>query len=469
MTMRQQIGFRPDRMSWRPALWVLDRILASLIRRGTLQVRLPDRSCRRYGAGQPEIAITIRDWQTLRRITFNPDLAVGDAYMDGTLTVEKGGVYGLLALCLSNAGASSGYRLRAVRGWGRRLVRLLLMRNPVGTAQRNVAHHYDLSDALYDLFLDSERQYSCAYFTTPQESLEVAQARKMRHIAAKLALAPGQKVLDIGSGWGGLALYLARVAEVDVTGVTLSVQQQYYAAASAAHERLDGRARFLLRDYRQEEGAYDRIVSVGMFEHVGAGHYGEYFRKLASLLKEDGVALVHTIADSAGPGAPHPWIRKYIFPGGYIPALSEIAPAIERAGLVLTDVEVLRLHYAETLRNWRESFLARQDEALGLYDERFCRMWEFYLASCEASFRYSGLVVFQLQLARRIDSLPLARDYMAAAEAALEEAQKPGGREERAPVTDRTSMQGLGIPKDPEPVGVEAAQECIITSMMPRR
>ncbi|MBI1220839.1 MAG: methyltransferase domain-containing protein [Rhodobacteraceae bacterium] len=439
MTLSQQIEFGPRRRGPRLSLWVLDKALGSFIQRGTLQLRLPDGTRRRYGTGAPEIAIAIRDDRTLRRIAFNPDLAVGEAYMDGTLTIEKGGLYGFLALCLSNAGTGAGCGLRAARGWVRRFVRPMLMHNPVGKAQRNVAHHYDLSDAFYELFLDPERQYSCAYFTSPQDSLEAAQERKMRHIAAKLALAPGQKVLDIGSGWGGLGLYLARAARVEATGVTLSVEQQRYASDRAAREGLAERARFQLRDYRHEPGRYDRIVSVGMFEHVGGRHYGEYFRKLASLLTEDGVALVHTIADSTGPGAPHPWIRKYIFPGGYIPALSEIAPAIERAGLVLTDIEVLRLHYAETLRIWRERFLARQAEAVALYDERFCRMWEFYLACCEAAFRHSGLVVFQLQLTRRVDSLPLSRDYMAAAEAAFSGTQERG-------VGSGTTAQVAAIP-----------------------
>ncbi len=399
--------------------WLLERALGTFIRRGTLQLRLPDGTSRRFGRGDPEIAITIRTWQSLRRIALNPDLAVGEAWMDGTLTVERGDIYGLLDLCLSNAGAVSGLGLRRLRQRLRRLVRPLLMHNTLGAARRNVAHHYDLSDDLYALFLDPERQYSCAYYATPDDSLEEAQARKMRHIAAKLRLARGQRLLDIGSGWGGLGLYLAREAGVDVTGLTLSVEQQRHAQARAAREGLSDNARFVLRDYRQESATYDRIVSVGMFEHVGAGHYREYFAKVAALLKQDGVAMIHTIGSVTGPGAPHPWIRKYIFPGGYIPSLSEIVPAIEQSGLVLTDVEVLRLHYAETLKAWRARFMARREEVAALYDERFCRMWEFYLAVCEAGFRHNGLVVFQLQLAHRVDALPLTRNYIGAAELAL--------------------------------------------------
>lgn len=401
------------------ALWVLDRALRGIFREGTLTLRLPDGALRRYGKGQPYSAIAIQDWPTLRRIALNPDLALGEAWMDGTLTVESGDIYGFLALCLSNIGHGPGPWPRRVHQRLRMAVRRLLMRNPVGRARENVAHHYDLGDDLYDLFLDPERQYSCAYFETPGDSLEDAQARKMRHIAAKLRLAPGQKVLDIGSGWGGLGMYIARASGAQVTGVTLSVDQQRYAADRAARDGLDGRARFELRDYRQEAGRYDRVVSVGMFEHVGAGHFDEYFAKLATLLKDDGVALVHTIGQVGEPSAPHPWIAKYIFPGGYIPSLSEIAPAIERAGLIVTDLEVLRLHYAETLKIWRARFMARRDEAVALYDERFCRMWEFYLAACEAGFRWNGLVVFQIQLARQLDALPMTRGYIDKDETAL--------------------------------------------------
>lgn len=398
------------------ALWILDRALRTTIRKGRLEVRLPAGETRCYGQGTPESAIAIRDWATLRRIAFNPDIALGEAWMDGLMTVEKGDIYSFLALCLSNIGHEPGPWLRRVHQRLRMMGRRFLMHNPVGRAQENVAHHYDLCDELYDLFLDPERQYSCAYFETLQDSLETAQRQKMQRIAAKLRLAKGHRVLDIGSGWGGLGLYLARSTETEVTGVTLSVEQQKYATARALREGLGDRARFELRDYRHETGPYDRIVSVGMFEHVGANHYREYFDKVASLLTDDGVALVHTIGSVTEPAAPHPWLCKYIFPGGYVPSLSEIAPAIERAGLIVTDLEVLRLHYAETLKVWRERFLARRTEAAALYDERFCRMWEFYLAACEAGFRFSGLVVFQIQLAHQIDALPLTRGYVEAKE-----------------------------------------------------
>lgn len=401
------------------ALWLLDGALRRLIRSGTLRVRLPDDAVRAYGSGAPTIAIAIRDWPTLRRIALNPDLAVGEAWTDGTLTIEDGDLYAFLALCLTNFEHAPVHWLWRANNRLRMVFRRLVMHNPVGRARRNVAHHYDLGDGLYDLFLDPERQYSCAYFQTPEDSLEVAQGRKMRHIAAKLVLAPGHKVLDIGSGWGGLGMYLARASGAEVTGVTLSVDQQAFAAARAAREGLDGRVRFDLRDYRHQGGRYDRIVSVGMFEHVGVGHYDEYFAKIAALLKDDGVALVHTIGSTHEPRAPDPWISKYIFPGGYVPSLSEIVPAVERAGLIVTDLEVLRLHYAETLKAWRQRFQARRDEAAALYDERFCRMWEFYLSACEAGFRHNGLVVFQIQLARRLDALPVTRGYIETAERAL--------------------------------------------------
>jgi len=409
---------RPGRRAWFSEA-VLKAALSRIIREGTLSLRLPDGRSMRFGSGDPVVAAAVQDWKTLRRLALNPDMALGEAYMDGTLIVTEGDIYDFLALCLSNIGHGSGNWLRRMQQRLRKLGRRFTMYNPVGRAQKNVAHHYDLSDDLYELFLDADRQYSCALYETPQDSLEEAQARKMRHIAAKLRLDNGQKVLDIGSGWGGLAQSLVRAAGADVTGVTLSVEQQRYAEASAQRNGLSDRARFLLKDYRHETGRYDRIVSVGMFEHVGARHYHEYFAKLSELLKDDGVALVHTIGSVCEPAAPHPWIRKYIFPGGYIPSLSEIAPEIEKSGLIVTDLEVLRLHYAETLKAWRERFMANRDKAVAIYDERFCRMWEFYLAACEAGFRYGGLVVFQIQLAKNVTSLPITRDYIASDESRL--------------------------------------------------
>jgi cyclopropane-fatty-acyl-phospholipid synthase len=292
-------------------------------------------------------------------------------------------------------------------------VRALSQFNPAGRARKNVAHHYDLSGKLYDLFLDSDRQYSCAYFAEPKISLEAAQLAKKRHIAAKLNLErPGLKVLDVGSGWGGLALDLARDSKADVLGITLSTEQLTMANTRAQSAGLSERCRFELKDYRAVKGEFDRIVSVGMFEHVGVNYYDAFFAKIAELLKPDGAALLHTIGRTDTPGATNPWIAKYIFPGGYTPSLSEVTAAIERHGLYITDVEVLRLHYAETLKEWRLRFWRNRAKAATLYDERFCRMWEFYLAGAEMAFRYDHLVVFQIQLAKQVDALPVTRDYM---------------------------------------------------------
>ena len=332
--------------------------------------------------------------------------------MDGTLTVEDGEIYDFLALSLSNMGWGNGHWLQDLLIKAQLLVRRLQQYNPAPVAKRNVAHHYDLSGALYDLFLDNDRQYSCAYFMAPDDSLERAQEQKKRHIAAKLLLKPGNRVLDIGSGWGGLALYLADTGGVEVDGITLSEEQLDVARRRATEADLAERARFHLRDYREIDGSYDRIVSVGMFEHVGVTHYSAFFAKLRELLKDDGVALLHTIGRAEGPGTTNRWLTKYIFPGGYNPALSEVMAAIEHAGLYVTDIEVLRLHYAETLKEWRRRFAVNRDRAAELYDERFCRMWEFYLAACEAVFRYAGHVVFQIQIAKQPDAVPITRDYI---------------------------------------------------------
>ncbi len=413
---------RVDRSETRPpagrggrldaGMFLLGSMLRPIIRKGTLTVVSHNGQRYNFGAGEPSVTVRITKPAMVRRLFLNPDLALGEAYMDGALQVEDGTIYDLLDLCLANLGWDRGNWIQRTRAFGRRLVRRFGQHNSVPIARANVAHHYDLSDTLYELFLDADRQYSCAYFTSPNVTLEYAQEQKKRHIAAKLLLRPGQRVLDIGSGWGGLARYLARVANVDVTGLTLSTEQHRYARQRAIEMGLSERAQFFLRDYRNENARYDRIVSVGMFEHVGVGHYREYFEAVRDLLVEDGVALIHTIGRADGPGAANPWIDKYIFPGGYTPALSEIVPVIERAGLHITDIEVLRLHYAETLKAWRQRFMANRAEIATIYDERFCRMWEFYLAASEAAFRHGGLVVFQIQLSKRIDSVPLTRDYV---------------------------------------------------------
>jgi cyclopropane-fatty-acyl-phospholipid synthase len=312
----------------------------------------------------------------------------------------------------------------------RMLGRRLHQFNPVGRASRNIRHHYDLSAGFYRLFLDEDMQYSCAYFPHPDASLEEAQLAKKRHIAAKLAMRPGLRVLDIGSGWGGMGLYLARDFEATVTGVTLSRDQHEVSCARAREAGLAERAVFELRDYRSLGDRFDRIVSVGMFEHVGVSHYREFFETCGRLLDDDGVMLLHSIGRSGVPGATNPFIRKHIFPGGYMPSLSEVLPVIERSGLVVTDIEILRLHYAETLKHWRARFHASWDEAAERFDERFCRMWDFYLAGSEAAFRWQDLMVFQIQIAKTNHTLPITRDYMARKEAALAGAGPAGGQAE---------------------------------------
>jgi cyclopropane-fatty-acyl-phospholipid synthase len=341
--------------------------------------------------------------------------------MDGLLTVEEGGIETMLEILMASSNAAPLPRWMGFVRVLRKLRRRLAQYNPAARSRKNVAHHYDLSGALYDLFLDKDRQYSCAYFYDPSDTLEDAQIQKKRHIAAKLNLdRPGLKVLDIGSGWGGLAIDIARDTGADVTGITLSTEQLGVARGRAAAAGLSNTCRFELQDYRNAKGPFDRIVSVGMFEHVGVGYYQRFFEKVRDLLADDGVALLHTIGRADGPGATNPWINKYIFPGGYSPALSEILPAIERAGLAVTDVEILRFHYAETLKNWRERFVKNWDKAKALYDERFCRMWEFYLAGAEMAFRVDGHVNFQIQMTKRLEALPLTRDYMYEAEHSIE-------------------------------------------------
>jgi len=361
---------------------------------------------------KPALTIRLHDRKTERALLLNPQLAFGEAYMDGRLTVEGGGIADALELITRNLGRGFGgghwERINKLR----MLAKRWMQNNTLSNARKNVAHHYDLEGGLYDLFLDSDKQYSCAFYETPADSLDTAQANKRRRITAKLDLKQGQRVLDIGCGWGGLGLHIAESEKVDVTGVTLSEEQLKIAQDRAKRQGLADRVRFRLEDYRNTKGPFERIVSVGMFEHVGVAHYDEYFRRLAQLLTEDGVALIHSIGRGDGPGVTNPWIAKYIFPGGYTPALSEVLPAIERSGLIVTDIEILRLHYAHTLAEWRRRFLANRERAARLHDERFCRMWEFYLAGAEMAFRNQSQMVFQIQLAKRVDALPLTRDYM---------------------------------------------------------
>jgi cyclopropane-fatty-acyl-phospholipid synthase len=398
---------------------LLDRTVGTIIRHGTLHVTLPDG--RRITAGDGTgrtIAIRLTDPDLPRRILLNPDLAVGEGYMDGTLLIEDDDLRGFMALAMRNLGATPGIDHVPGLWWqrplalSRRAARRWHQWNPAPRARANVAHHYDLSGALYDLFLDADKQYSCAYFTDTAMTLEEAQRAKKRHIAGKLLIEPGMRVLDIGCGWGGMALTLARDHGARVTGVTLSEEQHKIATRRAREAGLEDRVEFRLTDYRDVTERFDRVVSVGMFEHVGVPHYGEYFAAVSDRLAEDGIALVHTIGRMRPPGVTSPWIEKYIFPGGYIPALSEMVAPVERQQLYVTDIEIWRLHYAETLRHWHDRFMANIDKARALYDDRFCRMWRYYLVASEMTFRHNWQCVFQVQLAHRQEAVPLTRDYL---------------------------------------------------------
>lgn len=407
---------------------LLDIFLRRFIRDGSLEVIGASGVRRIFGNGaEPSASIRFSDRAAERQLLLNPPLAFGELYMDGRLIVDRGTMYDVCLIAMRSLALQPETLLQKMQARTRKGFRRVNQRNSKDRAKRNVAHHYDLDRRLYDLFLDADRQYSCAYFERPEQTIEEAQLAKKRHLAAKLLIEPGQRVLDIGSGWGGLALYLAEKCGAAVTGVTLSDEQLGIARERAVQQGLTDVVDFRLQDYRAVQGPFDRIVSVGMFEHVGIGYYDTFFAKAAELLADDGIMLLHSIGSIDGPGVTNPWMAKYIFPGGYAPALSEVLPAIERAGLVVTDIEVLRLHYAQTLKAWRERFVARRAEAEAIYDERFCRMWEFYLSGCEAAFRHGGLMVFQIQLAKRIDAVPLTRDYICHREAALrsQESQQP--------------------------------------------
>lgn len=398
---------------------LLKLMLRRVFRRGSLTV-VTGNTRTVFGDGSgTEIAIRLTDRQAEWALVFDPELKLGELYMEDRLRMEKGSIYDLLETAMMNL-RNQPYPLGArILGRLRIWVRRLQQMNRGARSTRNVAHHYDLDGGLYELFLDSDRQYSCAYFEHADQSLEEAQLAKKRHIAAKLAVEPGHRVLDIGCGWGGLGLYLADVAGADVVGITLSQEQFKIAQKRALDRGLQKRVEFRIEDYRHTQGRFDRIVSVGMFEHVGVGYFDTYFEHAARLLDENGVMLLHTIGRTTGPGATNPWIAKYIFPGGYTPALEEIVPSIERAHLMVTDVEVLRLHYAETLKAWRERFMANRARVEEIYDERFVRMWEFYLAGCEASFRTGDNVVYQIQLSKKVDTLPVTRGYIAEREQLL--------------------------------------------------
>lgn len=393
-------------------------LMADIVRSGNLILEDPDEQ--RYQLGDAtgvRVHVRITRWDTIFQLVMNPDLAFGEGFMNGDIQMVEGSIYDLLAVVFQNLKSEEAPGLsRFSRGLFRMLLRFSSY-NSIGKSKQNVAHHYDLDGRLYNLFLDSDQQYSCAYFETPESTLEEAQLAKKRHLVAKLNVQPGQSVLDIGSGWGGLGLYLARHAQAHVKGITLSEEQLAVSRARAECEGLRTHVHFELQDYRLLNERFDRIVSVGMFEHVGRKSYQEFFAKVRDLLADDGVAVLHYIGRTVPPSETNEWILKYIFPGGYLPSLSEVLPEVERQGLMVTDIEVLRLHYAETLRLWRERFMANREQAVEMYDERFARMWEFYLASSESAFRFQGLAIHQIQMVRDQNVLPLTRDYIQAAEA----------------------------------------------------
>jgi len=385
-----------------------------LVKAGDLTVVDAQGKVHHFGvAGQlPKSVVKLHDPALHYKLCFYPELYLGEAYMDGTLTLEEGDLRDFLTILAKNFAVSKPTVFEKIAEKLTPITQKILQYNPIGVAQKNVAPHYNLSDKLYELFLDKDMHYSCAYYTNEHNSLEQAQQDKLKHIASKLRPEPGMKVLDIGSGWGGLAMYLARNCGADVTGVSLSSEQVTKATQRVHENGLQDRVRFHLKDYREMTGTFDRIVSVGMMEHIGVGFYKEYFDKIKSLLKPDGVALIHCIGRLDGQGNTNPWLRKYIFPGGYAPALSEVTKVVEKTDLLMTDIEILRLYYAYTLRDWMTRFHAQWSTIAGIYDERFCRMFEFYLISCEMDFRYLSTMVFQIQITKDVNAVPITRDYM---------------------------------------------------------
>lgn len=409
---------------------LFSKLVRAFVRRGSLTVT--QETGRRITAGDgtgPAVEVRLLGRGASRLLALDPELHLGELYADGRLILERGTLTELFQLLLRDSRGDRRLLRHPLRRALRGAAQALAPAIGATRARRNVRHHYDLSSAFYDLFLDRERQYSCAYFEHPGQSLDEAQRAKQRHIAAKLLIGPGDHVLDIGSGWGGLGFYLAEIAgAASVTGITLSTEQLDHARREAERRGLAGRVSFEMQDYRAACGRYDRIVSVGMFEHVGSKSYEAFFAALSRLLAPGGVALLHTIGLTCQPGYTNPWIRRHIFPGGHLPSLSEIMPAVERSGLGVTDIEILRLHYADTLAHWGRRFAERREEAARLYDERLCRIWEFYLAGAEACFRWEDLAVFQIQLSRDKDAVPLRRGY-------IEERERELARRERALAT----------------------------------
>ena len=377
---------------------------------------LIDANSKSYLIGKPKkenpIRFKILDKTLHWKLLINPDLYLGEGYTDGSIVIENGTLTEFLDIAIKNIGRDSANSITNALDKFRRIYRYITNFNLIGKSKQNVAHHYDISNKFYDLFLDEKRQYSCAYFKNEDDTLEVAQNNKIDHIIKKLNLKPNHKVLDVGCGWGTLALDIAKKTQCEVVGITLSKNQLEYAQQKAREMNLENQVEFRLEDYRQLSEKFDRVVSVGMFEHVGRKFYSKYFNKVFDFLNEDGVALIHTIGSINPPRGPQPWITKYIFPGGYTPSLSEVSLPIEKSGLIISDLEVLRAHYAHTIRNWKDRFMSKKEQVLEMFDEKFFRMWEFYLVGCEMSFKWSDQVVFQFQLTRKLKATPITRDYI---------------------------------------------------------
>ena len=405
---------------------LLNYVIKSLIHKGDLTVTDWNGKTIRYGDGTtPKSHVKFNSASAALKVALDPDLHLGEVVTDGELTMEQGSIRDFVLLLMQNVGVGqTNHPLHRVAYRARLLLRRIYQHNPVGKAEKNITHHYDINGEIYDLFLDKDRQYSCAYYEDENATLEEAQLAKKRHIAAKLGIKPGMKVLDIGSGWGGMGLYLAQYCGADVTGVTLSHEQHELSNKRAAELGLGNQVRFLLQDYRALNEQFDRIVSVGMFEHVGVGHYAEFFKKISALLKPDGAMLLHSINRADGPGITGAWIQKYIFPGGYVPSLSEVIPHMERAKLYIADIEILRMHYARTLKEWGRRFTANHARAKEIYDERFCRMWDFYLAGSEGSFLYAEMNNFQIQFSQNQHALPYTRGYIEAEENRLRQLEQ---------------------------------------------
>ena len=396
-------------------MWIkiLSYLIGPLIKVGHLEIELPGAEVLTFGnPSDKKVRVTIKDRRTLRGLVLNPDLALGEAYMDNSIVIENDDLYGLLSLFTKNISNQPDSRMSKFIALRSKLLFWFQRSNLPSLSKKNVEHHYDLSPELYKLFLDEDQQYSCAYFEREDDSLEQAQINKKKHIAKKLLLEPGMTVLDIGCGWGGLSLTLARDYGVNVLGITLSEEQKLIADARAINEGLQDKVKFKILDYRADFGTFDRIVSVGMFEHVGTSNYMDYFDAIQNKLNKNGVALIHTIGRMSPPGNTSPWLEKYIFPGGYTPALSEMVANVERNYLYVTDIEVWRLHYAKTLRHWHERFTENEEKIKEIYDEKFCRMWRYYLIACEISFRHYQQVVFQVQISKEQEAVPLTRDYL---------------------------------------------------------